>query len=350
MKISTEEICGLFPDLVIEVRGKHVTLQAIAPTNQYDKQDMVFLSSKEPVEDLVTEPPGAVVTDAEIAEELGDGLACPVLIVKDVRLAQALIRQEFDDYLFRDEEWEAIHPSAIIHDSATLGTDVVIGPGVIIGARCNIGSSTIIRANSVIEHDAIIGENSVIHSLVNIGYACRIGSRVIIKPGTTIGAEGFGLARDENHTHHRIPQTGNVILEDDVMLGSNCNVDRGTFGSTIIRRRCKVDAQCHIAHNCDIGEDTIIVAQCGISGSSIIGKRVMFSGQSATLDHKTVGDDLVFVHRSGVGKDMMTPGIYGGTPAEPLKEYVRRLATPRKVTRLEKRIRELEARLNKLES
>lgn len=350
MEITTEQICELFPKLVKEVRGEHVELGGIASSDEYNGTDLVFLTDDKIIADIAARPPGAILTDAKIADQMDDCPACPVLVAEDVRVAQALIRQEFDDYLFRDEEWETIHPSAIIHESAILGDDVVVGPGVVIGARCDIGVGVIIRANSVIEHDAVIGDYTIIHSLVNIGYDCRIGSRVIIKPGTVIGAEGFGLARDKDHQHHRIPQTGNVIIEDDVLIGSQCNVDRGTFGSTIIRKRCKLDAQNHVAHNCDIGEDTVIVAQCGISGSSIIGKRVMFSGQSATLDHKTVGDDLVFVHRSGVGEDMLEPGMYAGTPAEPFREYVRRRATPKKVMKLEKRVKELERRLKKLET
>ena len=338
MSHSAQQLCDNFAEIVIESCNTGISFKTIDSVEDFDQHSLIFVSDTKSI-DLSRSPKLAVlVTSTKIAESINDDSLC-VITVDDVRLAQALIKQHYFDYDASDSEWDSIHPSSVIHHSATLGNNVRVGANTVIGQDVVIGENTIIRANSVIEHGVEIGSDTIVNSLVNIG--CRIGSRVILRPGVIIGNEGFGFAQDKSKRYHRVPHTGIVEIHDDVQIGSNCNIDRGTYGKTIIERGVKIDALCHVAHNVLIGEDTIIVAQSGLAGSCTIGKRVVISGHTAVLDHKSVVDDAVLVHRCGVIEDIETPGDWAGTPPKPFKEYVRHLNVDKKVDRLSKRVDKL---------
>ena len=139
-----------------------------------------------------------------------------------------------------------------------------------------------------------------------------------------------------------------MVIEDDVLLGAQCNIDRATWGETRIRTGCKLDAFCHIAHNVDVGADCIIVAQAGIAGSTTLGKRVTISGQCAIIDHVTIADDVVLLHRPGVINDIDEPGVYAGAPVQPIKDYFRNMAVANKLTDLRKQVRQLEKQVAEL--
>jgi len=264
-----------------------------------------------------------------------------VITVNNVRLAQALIKQRFDDYQACDREWQAKHPSAVLHESVRLGSNCRIGPNVVIGANCVLGKNVIIRAGAILEHGVTIGDNSIIHPTANIGYGTQIGKRVTVQAGAIVASEGFGFAPDQHNCYHRVPHTGTVVLEDDVHIGANSCVDRGTYDATVISRGVKIDNLVHIAHNVGIGEDTVLAAQTVVAGSSKIGKRVMASGQTGVLDHISVADDAVLVQRCGVVQDIPSSGMWAGLPAKPFKDYVRNLALGKKVRKLESQLNDL---------
>ena len=199
----------------------------------------------------------------------------------------------------------------------------------------------------MIERDVEIGNDCTIHSQANIGYGSKLGNRVIIRSGAVVGNEGFGFAKDENNHYHRVPHTGYVEIQDDVQIGSNCNIDRGTYGATLIKRGCKIDGLCHIAHNVVLGENCILVSQCGIAGSTIVGDRVILSGQTGVLDHLKIADDAVLIHRAGVIQDIPTGGIWGGLPPKPMKEHMKRNNSYKT---LEKKIAKLEEKISELKS
>lgn len=346
--ISSTQLLKTFPDL-LQSASVEQTATHIAPCENYVADSLVFCSSQPFIDSIAQSPPSIVVTTDDLAKLLLNALSatCCVISTSNIRLAQALIKQQFGDYNSRDEEWGMIHPSACIHDSAQIGEGCHIGPNTVIGANVSMGDNCIVRANSVIEHDVQMGQDCVIHNVVNIGYGCELGDRVTIRSGSCIGNEGFGYAPDENKAFHRIPHTGNVILADDVHIGANCNIDRGTYGSTRIGRGSKLDALCHIAHNVQIGEDCVIVAQCGIAGSTVIGDRVMMSGQTGILDHKKIADDVVLVHRSGVITDIEEPGMWAGLPSLPFKKYMRE---QRAVHRSQQQIEKLKQQLDRLQN
>ena len=160
--------------------------------------------------------------------------------------------------------------------------------------------------------------------------------------------EGFGFAQDNKGRSHRIPQTGRVVIEDDVVMGAQCNVDRATWAETRIRAGCKFDALCHVAHNVDFGEDCIVVAQTGVAGSTTLGKRVMISGQCAITDHVRITDDVALVQRAGVINDIDEPGVYAGTPIQPVKDYFRNAAVAHKLIELRRQVRELAKQVSRL--
>ena len=354
MTFTTQDLCDVFADLIIDASNKQQSCSNIASANQYQTNSLIFISDPSSITTLEESLPSILVINEDIAGSLNIGSEkLSIVIVKDVRLAQAKIKSHFADYDASDSEWDTIHSSAIIHSTAKLGTNTRIGPNVVIGADASIGNNTIIRANSVIERGVVIGDDCIIHALVNVNQHCQIGDRVILRPGVIIGNEGFGFAQDDKRHYHRIPHTGIVRIEDDVQIGSNGNIDRATYGETVIKRGVKIDAQCHVAHNVVVDEDTLFVAQCGIAGSTKIGKNVILSGQTGTLDHRTIADNSVLVHRCGVTEDITGPGLWAGTPPKPMKEYVRNLNPVDKMKKLERKLNEkinaLEEKLSQLE-
>jgi UDP-3-O-[3-hydroxymyristoyl] glucosamine N-acyltransferase len=347
MKIQASKILADFKQQKIldSMNGADVVITGIAPAEHCGSGDMVFVEKDELVESVITAKPAAVVTTTELAESFNNLTESAVFISPNVRLAQALLRQAYVDRDLYNTEWPQIHPTAVIHESVNVPEDAVIGPGAVLGRDVQIGKRAVIMANAVIEESARIGEAAVIHPNVVIGYNCEIGKRCIIKSGCVIGMEGFGFAQDEKRKSYRIPQLGKVVIEDDVVLGANNTVDRATYDETRIRSGVKTDTLCHIAHNTEIDEDVIIVAQTGIAGSCYIGKRVLISGQAAISDHVKVADDVVLVQRAGVISDIEQAGMYAGHPLQPVRQYFKNSALLTKLTDMKKQISRLEKAL-----
>jgi len=348
MQYTVQLVCDHLAELIVSSYNTNREFSRIDAVDNYQPESLIFITD-DSIFFSDQQRPAAIVTDQTIAarlvsEKLDQNLS--IIVVTNVRLAQALVKQKFSDYDTSDSEWETVHPSAVVHDSAKLGDNIRIGPNSVIGKNVVVGDNTKIRANCVIEHGVRIGVNCVIHNLVNIGYDCQLGDQVIVRPGTIIGNEGFGFAQDEQRRYHRTPHTGIVEIKDNVQIGSNCNIDRATYGKTVIGKGVKIDALCHIAHNVIVGEDTLFVAQTGIAGSCNIGKRVIASGQTGILDHKTVVDDVVLVHRCGVTEDIPKAGMWAGTPPLPFKEYVRNLNNGKKLARLERKLKDLSDRFD----
>ena len=345
MSFNTKDLIERFAEQISSESGKHCAFNNISGFEYANSASLIFLQNSEQFLQMKTAQPAVIVCDENTADEVKDKFHGKLICTANVKLAQAQIKQHYNDYQSDDLEWDTVHSSAVIHKSVTLGANCRIGPGVVIGANCILGDSVTIRANCVIEHDVKIGSGSIINSLANIGYACQLGKKVIIQSGCIIGNEGYGFASDNSSKHFRIPHTGNVIIADDVHIGSNTCIDRGTYGSTQIERGVKIDNLCHIAHNVIIDEDCLITAQTVIAGSSKIGKRVITSGQTGVLDHINIADDVVLVHRAGVSKDITEAGVWAGTPPKPIKEYVKNIGLSRKVTRIEKKLKTLESKI-----
>ena len=322
--------------------GPDTDITGIAPAENSGPGSLIFVDNADFVGHANKSKPAAIVTQAKLAEHFSSLTSTAILSSKNTRLAQALIRQAYADHDHRDTGWPAIHPSAIIHETSSIAEDAIIGPGVVIGRNVKIGSGSIIKANTVLEQDAVVGEDCILHPNVVVSSACELGNRVILKSGCVIGMEGFGFAQDEKGRSYRIPQTGKVVIEDDVMIGSNCNIDRAAYAETRIRAGCKFDALVHIAHNVDIGENSLVLAHSTVAGSTTIGRGVIMSGQTGVLDHIKIADHTILVQRAGVINNIDEPGVYAGTPTQPVKDYFRNSAVAHKLVELRKQVRQLE--------
>jgi UDP-3-O-[3-hydroxymyristoyl] glucosamine N-acyltransferase len=337
MTTSSRELVSKFSDIVLTTYGQHRAFKKTASPSSCGADDLVF------VFELGAAPATAavIVTREDLAEQIKEFSTAFIVVVEDVRLAQANIKQHFDDYRADDKEWDAIHASAVVHATAELGEGCRVGPNAVVGANCVLAENVMVRAGAVIEHGVVIGANSIINANVNIGYNSVLGKRVVIQAGVIIASEGYGFAVDKQNHYHRVPHTGRVVIADDVQVGANSCIDRGTYGDTLIASGVKIDNLVHIAHNVEVGENSMLTAQTVIAGSSKIGKRVIASGQTGVLDHMTVADDAILVQRCGVSEDITSGGMWAGSPAKPFKEFVRGLVLHKKVAKLELQIKQL---------
>jgi len=347
MKIQASQILADFKqqNILETMTSADMLVTGIAPAEHCGPGDLVFVEKAELVDTVIATKPAAIVTTKELAELLKDLAESTVFISSNVRLAQALLRQAYMDRDLYSTEWPQIHPAAVIHDSVKVPADAVIGAGAVLGRNVHVGKRAVVMANVVIEENAHIGDETVIHPNVVVGYNCEIGERCIIKSGCVIGMEGFGFAQDEKRKSYRIPQLGKVVIEDDVVLGANCTLDRATYDETRICSGVKVDTLCHIAHNVKIDEDAIIASQTSIAGSTYVGKRVLMSGQTGVLDHIKISNDVILVQRAGVISDIDKPGMYAGHPLQPVRQYFKNAALLTKLTDMKKQISKLEKAL-----
>lgn len=243
-----------------------------------------------------------------------------------------------------------ISDKAFVSPSAVLGQGVTIEPFAFIGERVKVGNGTAIRANAYIDADVTIGENTVIHPSVMIYDRTVIGSRVIIHAGTVIGSDGFGYVFTGKE-NLKVPQIGNVVIEDDVEIGSNASIDRATMGSTTIRKGVKLDNLVQIAHNVEVGEHSVASSQVGISGSSKIGRNAILAGQVGIADHCEVGDGAILGAQSGLPTKKKIPAkqIYFGSPARPYDVERKLLASQPFLAETVKQVRELARKIERLE-
>lgn len=236
-----------------------------------------------------------------------------------------------------------VHPSAVIHPEAKLGQNVSIGANVFVGREAQIGNNTKILPNCYVGKKTIIGENCLLHPGCSIGDFIKIGDRVVLNHGVSIGADGFSFVTEtpdnietarqegaiknskENQKVYKIPSLGSVVIGDDVEIGANSTIDRGTIENTTIGNQTKIDNLVMIGHNCQIGEACMIVSQVGIAGSCKVGNRVVIAGQAGLADHITIGDDCIILAQAGVTKSFPAKTILIGAPAQPRKEFLKRM-------------------------
>jgi len=238
--------------------------------------------------------------------------------------------------------------SARIGHKVQLGDRVYVGPNCVIDDEAVLRDGAVVLAGSFVGAKSVIGEESMIGPNVTIVQGCTLGKRVRIHPGTVIGSDGFGYA-PVNGRHEKIPQVGGVAIGDDVEIGACCTVDRATMGQTVIGRGTKIDNLVQIAHNVQIGEDCIIVAQVGISGSTKLGHHVTLAGQVGLIGHIEIGDNVVVAAQSGIGKDLPPNTVWLGSPAYEMGHQKRVIVAMNSLPETLKHIRELEKRVAELE-
>ena len=315
-------------------------VSGVAPLDKAGPEHVSFLVNPRYLRAAAQSGAGAVVVGRDVT-----GLPQALLRVDSAQAALIPLLR-----LFHPEApvRPGVHPAAIvasdarIDPSASVGACAVVEPGAVIGARSTVGALCFVGAGSVLAEDVVLHPRAVVSDGVIIGH------RVIIHSGAVLGADGFGYAFDGS-AHRKIPQVGGLRIEDDVEIGANTTIDRATLGLTVIGRGSKIDNLVQVGHNCEVGEDVILVAQVGVSGSCKIGNRAVLAGQVGIADHVTVGAGAVLTAQSGVPSDVAAGEVWSGTPSRPASQTRRIWAAEamlpellRKVRALEKRVRELE--------
>lgn len=275
------------------------------------------------------------------AYELKQPVATTLIRVKDAYTAFATLLAKYQEIM--QQQMTGVQEPSYISKTATYGQHVFIGAFAYLGENVKIGNNTKIYPQVYIGDNVTIGDNCIVHPGVRIYHDCKVGNHSTIHAGTIIGSDGFGFAPQADGSFKKVPQIGNVVIEDHVEIGSNTTIDRATIGSTIIRSGAKLDNLIQIAHNVEIGNSSVIAAQAGISGSTKIGKGVMIGGQAGIVGHIQLGDGAKVNAQSGVSKSIEAGKAVTGSPAYDYTSALRSQAVTRRLPELEKRVKELEA-------
>ena len=317
-----------------------VTIDSIAPVQTAAKGQLTFVANAEYTRFVPVTAAAAI-----ILKEARSDCTVPQLIAKNPYVAFARAAQLFAPARI---ESGVISSAAYVAPSVNCGRSVTIYPHCYVADGVVLGDRVALYPGVYVGPDVVIGDDSVVFPNAVIMERCRIGQRVIIHAGTVIGADGFGFAPGEG-TIHKIPQVGIVVIEDDVELGAACTVDRAALGETRIKRGTKLDSKVHIGHNAVIGEHCLFAAHTAVAGSARVGDWVMAGGHSGIAGHLEVGDRVQIGAMTGVIKDAIANETYLGFPAIPASEWRRQQVHLRRLAGYEKRIKELEARLEKVD-
>lgn len=264
----------------------------------------------------------------------------PTLVrVKDAYGAFATLLEVYNKI---KSDKKGISKQASIAESAKIGEDVYIGAQVVIGDNAVIGDNTKIYPQTYIGDNTAVGSDTTIFAGVKIYSDIKIGNKCVIHSGVVIGADGFGFAPQEDNNYRKVAQIGNVVLEDNVEIGANTTIDRATLGSTIIRKGAKLDNLIQIAHNVEVGENTVIAAQTGIAGSTKVGKNCMIAAQVGIIGHISIGDNVKIAAQSGVSNSVKEDAIVFGSPAFDAKDYRRSYVYFRNLPKIVGRLEKLE--------
>lgn len=262
----------------------------------------------------------------------------PIIRVKNPYLAAAIIHN-----FFLEKPFIAAGPAPNAHIGADcrIPAEVTISPMAVLGDRISLGRRVTIQPGVVLADDVEIGDDTLLHANVTVAKGCKIGSRVIIHSGTVIGSDGFGYGTDEQGRHTKRPHVGIVQIDDDVEIGANVCIDRGTFGRTWIRKGAKIDNLVQIAHNVEVGENSLIVSQVGIAGSTTLGGNVVLGGQVGVKGHIKLDDGVMVAAKSGVHNNQSKGSIIAGIPALPHQKWLRATIVFAKIPDLFKEVRKL---------
>lgn len=343
MEFTAEQIAGLLQG---DVDGNPSTsVHGLAKIEEGTSGSLSFLSNPKYEEFIYTTGSSICIVNRTFAPSKALPESLTLIRVED---AYACFAKLLSIYNSMNRKEPVIEQPSFIHETAIIGDEPYIGAFAYIGKHVKIGKNVQIYPNVVIGDNVQIGDNCTIFANVSIYADCQLGNQVIIHSGTVIGSDGFGYAPDENRAYQKIPQIGNVVIEDEVEIGSNCSIDRATMGSTFIRKGVKIDNLCQIAHNVDVDEHTAMAAQVGIAGSAKIGKYVMIGGQTGVAGHLHIADETKIVAQSGIPSTIKNADTLMGSPAFNHNDFKRSYLGFRKLPFILSKIYEFEKQLKEL--
>lgn len=321
-----------------------VLVNQLAKIEEGETGALAFLSNPKYEHFLYETKASAVIVNQDL--QLAKPVSASLIRVKDAYSAFSELLHIYDQLR---RERSGIEEPSFVHESAKLGNEIYLGAFSYIGKDAIVGDRVKIYPQVYIGDGVTIGNDTVIYPGVRIYHDVKIGANVILHSGVVIGSDGFGFAPQQDGTYSKVPQIGNVVIEDDVEIGSNTVVDRATLGSTVVRKGVKLDNLIQIAHNVEVGEHTVAAAQTGISGSTKIGSNVVLGGQVGVVGHIQVASGSQVQAQSGVNRSIVQENKkWGGTPAMAYSSNLRSQVLYTKLPTLEQRVAELEARLKEL--
>ena len=322
----------------------NVVVNSFGKIEEAKEQQLTFFANPK-YEDFLYSTRASVIILNE-AYELKQPVKATLIRVPDAYSAFAVLLSKYQEIM--QQQLTGIQQPSYIAKTAEYGDKVFIGAFAYLGEKVKVGNNTKIYPNAYIGDNVTIGDNCIIHPGVKIYHDCVIGNNVTIHGGTIIGSDGFGFAPQADGSFAKVPQIGNVKIEDHVEIGANTTIDRATIGSTLIKRGAKLDNLIQVAHNVEIGNSSVIAAQAGISGSTKIGNGVMIGGQAGIVGHIQLGDGSKVNAQSGVSKSIEPGKAVTGSPAYDYTSALRSQAVNRRLPELEKRVKELEALVKQL--
>lgn len=310
----------------------HLSIRSVASSSKAEPDTLVFAEDEAAFEAAMASQAGAIVLTEALAEKAGADR--PLVVTRYPRLFFAKAAKA----LAQAEAPSGIHPTAIIAADAQLGDALSIGPYVVIEAGASVGDRSRIAAGAVLGAGVIVGKDCRIYPRAVLYPGTILGDRVVVHAGAVLGGDGFGYVRDSATGEYlQFPQQGVLVLEDDVEIGANTTIDRGALEETRLESGVKLDNLVHLGHNVRVGQNVVIAAQTGISGSTMIGKDAVIGGQVGIGDHAFIGEKVILGSQCGIlpKKKLKGPGIvFWGTPAKPLKEYLKELAALARLARI----------------
>jgi UDP-3-O-[3-hydroxymyristoyl] glucosamine N-acyltransferase len=341
MEFTAEQIAGLLDG---EIVGNSETIvNKLSKIEEGESQSLSFLANLAYEEHLYTTDASIVIINKDFTPDKSIKDTCTLIKVEN---AYECFSKLLETYGQMQNNKSGIDKQTSISESATLGENPYVGAFAFIGENVSIGNNVKIYPQTFIGDNVKIGDNTLIYAGVKIYHECEIGSNCIIHAGAVIGSDGFGFIPNENNSYDKIPQIGNVIIEDDVEVGPNTCIDRGTLGSTLIKKGVKLDNLIHIAHNVVLGENTALAGQTGVSGSAKVGKNCQTGGQVGITGHITVGDNVRIAGQSGVSKSVKSNENLHGSPAFNYNNYMRSYVIFKNLPEINNRLNELEKKVD----
>lgn len=325
-----------------------VKVEELSKIEDGKKGSLCFLSNPKYESYLYTTKASVVIVAKDFAPS--QVVNCTLVKVKDPYSAFSMLLEKYNEALNHDKSQSGIQEPCLVHPTAKIGKNVFIGAFSTIEANVAIGDNTKIYSQVFIGKDSKIGTDCTINPGVKIYNRSQLGDRIIIHSNSVVGSDGFGFAPQQDGTYSKIAQIGNVVIEDDVEVGANTTIDRATMGSTFIRKGAKLDNLIQIAHNVDIGANTVVAAQAGISGSTKLGDNSVIGGQVGIAGHLNLGKRTQIGAQAGINFNTEENKQWHGSPAQPLKEWMRATVIFKKLPEVDKRVSALEAKIEELKA